>query len=100
MEGIAVIFRLPEHTDQNTMNRFVKGLYGQDSTSWKGKYKHHRHGILEDIPHRKFMRGVVLMNERDVEKVMEYLQKFSAEFYTGKVELTPDDEKILRGAHE
>ena len=40
------------------------------------------------------------MSERDVEKVMEYLQKFSAEFYTGKVELTPDDEKILRGTHE
>ena len=40
------------------------------------------------------------MNERDVEKVMEYLRKFSVEFYTGKVELTPDDEKLLGELHE
>ena len=99
MKGVAVIFRLPENTDLNTMNRFIRGFYGQDSTSWKGRYRHHRHGILEDIPHRKFLRGVLLMNEGDTEKVVEYLRQFSADFYTGTVELTPDDEKILRGTH-
>lgn len=39
------------------------------------------------------------MNEGDTEKVVEYLRQFSADFYTGTVELTPDDEKILRGTH-
>lgn len=95
-----MIFRLPESTDLNTMNRFIRGLYGQDSNSWKGKYRHHRHGLLEDIPHRKFLRGVVLLNEGDLEKVTEYLRRFSAEFYTGTVELTSDDEEILRETHE
>ncbi len=100
MKGVVVIFKLPENTALNTMNKFVRGLYGQDSMSWKGKYKHHRHGILEDIPHRKFLRGVVLMNKKDTEVVVEYLNKFSADFYTGVVELTPDDEKILSETHE
>ena len=57
MKRVAVIFRLPENTDLNTMNKFIRGFYGQDSTSWKARYRHHRHGILEDIPHRKFLRG-------------------------------------------
>jgi hypothetical protein len=100
MKGVAVIFRLPENTDLNTMNKFIRGLYGQDSTSWKGRYSHHRKGILEDIPHRKFLRGVLFINGDDTEKVVEYLRRFSANFYVGTVELTPDDEKILRGTHE
>ncbi|MCL5785780.1 MAG: hypothetical protein M1151_03800 [Candidatus Thermoplasmatota archaeon] len=100
MKGVAVIFRLPENTDLNTMNKFTRGLYGQDSTSWKGRYKHHRHGILEDIPHRKFLRGVLFLNKNDAERVVEYLREFSADFYIGSLELTPDDEKILRRAHE
>lgn len=40
------------------------------------------------------------MNERDVGKVMEYLSKFSVELYTGKVELTQYDEKLLGELHE
>ena len=45
------------------------------------------------MPHGKFLRGVLLMKESDAGKVVECLRKFSAEFYTGTVELTPDDEK-------
>ena len=60
---------------------------------WKERYRYHRHGLLEDMPHGKFLRGVLLMKESDAGKVVECLRKFSAEFYTGTVELTPDDEK-------
>ena len=29
MKGVAVIFRLPENTDLNTMNKFIRGFMGR-----------------------------------------------------------------------
>ncbi len=57
MNGTMILFQLPERTDHNTVNKFIQKFYGQDSTSGKGKYRYHRHGFLEDVPHRKLLRG-------------------------------------------
>lgn len=86
-----ILFQFHKKTDRNTIN--MKKFYGQDSTSWNGKYNYHRHGFLEDIPHRKILRGVVILRKQDSEKVLDFLGKYS-------LKLTPDDEEILRGFHE
>lgn len=96
MKGSIIAFRLPQGTDTNTLNKFVRGFYGQDSTSWRGRYSFHRHGLLEEIPHRKFIRGVIIVNTTDVERVIQYLNQYSAEYYNATVMLTPHDVKALR----
>ena len=61
----------------------------------KGKYKHHRHGLMEDIAHIKLIRGVIIILESDLEKVLTFLKEYNAEIYTRDITLTREDEKTL-----
>ena len=92
MVRFIVAFKLPKGTDSNTLNKFVRGLYGQDSKSWKGKYEFHRKGILEEIQFRKFIRGVIIIGDQDLEKIISYLAGYRAEYYVGKVTRAPESD--------
>ena len=100
MNGTMILFNFTQGTDHGTINRFMQKFYGQDSSSWNGKYKHHRHGFLEDIPHRKLLRGVVILRNEDVPGVLDFLGEYSLTLHVREIRLTPDDEKILGGTHE
>ena len=100
MNGTMILFQFPEKTDHNTVNKFMQKFYGQDSSSWNGKYKYHRHGFMEDIPHRKLLRGVVILRGEDVPEVLDFLGKYSVMLHVREIKQTPDDEKILGGDHE
>ena len=97
MNGTMILFQFVEKTEHNTVNKFMQKFYGQDSTSWKGKYRHHRRGFLENIPHRKLLRGVIIIRTEDVPQVLGFLEKYSLTLYVREVKLTGDDEKILGG---
>ncbi len=90
-----ILFQFPEKTDHNTVNKFMQKFYGQDSTSWSGKYRYHRHGFMEDIPHRKIQRDVVILSSEDMPKVLDFLGKYSVTLHVREIRLTPDDEEIL-----
>lgn len=73
----------------------MQGLYGQNSSSWKGRYKYHRHGFLEDIPHRMIIRGSKILRNEDKEKMQGVLNSYSPTLHVRKVKLALDDEEIL-----
>jgi hypothetical protein len=92
MHGSLIVFRLPPETENRIMLKFVRGLYGQDSTSWHGKYEYHRRGLLENIIYKKFTKGVILLRMEDAGMIKSYLNKFEAKYYIATVELRPEDE--------
>jgi hypothetical protein len=95
MEGRVIIFKVYRKGNQRVVNRFCQKFYGQDTTSHGGKYRHHKQGLLEDIPHVKLLRGVIIVAENDWNAVVEFLKKFNAEIYVRRVVLTPGDKKAL-----
>jgi hypothetical protein len=42
------LFQFPEKTEQGIIQ--FKQKFDKKITSWKGKYRHHRKGLNEDIP--------------------------------------------------
>ena len=100
MNGTMILFHFPEKTAHGTINKFMQKFYGQDSTSGNGKYKYHRHGLLESIPHRKLLRGVLILRNEDAGKVLEFLGQYSLTLHVREIKLTQDDEKTLGGTHE
>ena len=56
--------------------------------------------VLESIPHRKLLRGVLILRNEDAAKVLNFLEQYSLTLHVREVKLTSDDEKILRGIHE
>ncbi|MGC8663978.1 MAG: hypothetical protein ACP5TX_06250, partial [Thermoplasmata archaeon] len=73
-----------------------KKFYGQNSTSLKGKYHYHRHGLLDDIPHKKLIRGVIIIDEKNLEPVKKFLEEYNATVFIRKIILTEEDEKELK----
>jgi len=96
MNGRIIAFRVFRHTDAATTNRFCQKFYGQDVTSHGGKYRSHKHGLLEDIPHVRLIRGVIIVSTRDANRVTEFLKGFNAEVHVREVTLTARDRKALR----
>ena len=51
---------------------------------------------MEDIPHVKLIRGVILVLEDDAEKVIDFLKDFKAEYHVRKAVLTQKDLEKLQ----
>ncbi|MHB8395609.1 MAG: hypothetical protein ACYDAZ_00165 [Thermoplasmataceae archaeon] len=100
MNGTMILFQFPEKTEHGVINKFMQRFYGQDSSSWNGKYKFHRHGFMEDIPHRKLQRGVIILRKEDRERVLDFLGEYSLTLHVREMKLTPDDEEKLRQFHD
>ena len=61
----------------------------------RGKYRYRRKGLLDHIPHRKLIRGVLIIPSEHSDEVMAFLDIYTAEVYVRDVVLTSDDIRIL-----
>jgi len=100
-----VIFRLPPGTPNREVGKFVKRFYGQETSSWKGRYSYRRQGLLDGIPHRKLLRGVILLRKSDLPPILTFLKAWRARVEVRRVWPTPKDLSLLeeltalQGAH-
>ncbi len=95
MDGYIIIFWLPPKKKNVELSKFCQKFYGQDTNSHGGKYRYRRHGLLDDIPYRKLSRGVILVNEDDLDPVLQFLEKHEAHIHTREVKLTEEDKTIM-----
>jgi len=93
-KGILIAFRLSEY-DKNRASDLVKRLYGQETSSHGGKYRYRRKGLLEGVPHRRLIRGVIVLRVEDEKRVVRLLRELDAEVYVRRVELTVEDRRAL-----
>ena len=55
---------------------------------------------MEDIPHRKLLRGVIILRKDDRDKVLDFLGSYSLTWHVREVKLTPEDEEKLGQFHD
>lgn len=96
MHGWIVVYRLPLGASDVERVKFRQRLIGATTTSWGGKYKHHRVGLLEGLPHRLVMPGVVLVRESDRQEVERFLEEWRAGLMLREVKLVEEDLSYLR----
>jgi len=60
MNGTLPAFRLTTY-DRDKASELVKGMVGQATSSHGGAYPYQRKGRLDEIPHRRLIRGVVIV---------------------------------------
>lgn len=75
---------------------FRKEFLGYLDHSNKGKYKYHRKGLMDEIPHVKLVRSVFIINEKDAKKVARFLKEKGATVHTRKIVLTHEDIEKLQ----
>lgn len=96
MIGFLIVYRLKSPHDPTIASGLVKKLYGQETSSHKGRYRYHRKGLLDEVPYQKLIRGVLIVRMKDKNRVVELLKSFNAEVHIRHIVLTPEDIKALR----
>jgi len=98
VDGAIVVFRFPPEMSASMKNRFCQLFYGQDTTTWEGRYSYHRHGLLDELPHRRLGRSVIIIRSGDAERVIKFLSAHLIEFHIRRIVLTAEDRKLLRAS--
>ncbi len=95
-KGTLLAFRLMSY-DKARASDLVKKLYGQRTSSHRGKYVCRRKGLFDEIPYVRLIRGVVIVREEDAARVVDLLGRFGTEVHARTVELTREDHELLGG---
>ncbi len=95
MDGSIIVFSLRKGMNNNEKSRFCQLFYGQDTVTWKGRYTYHRHGLLDEIPHRKLARGVLIIRSSDLDRIMDHLKGSVEEMHVRTVILLEDDIRAM-----
>ncbi len=90
VEGTLIAFRLATY-DRDKASELVKRLYGQRTSSHGGKYVYRRRGLLDEVPHVRLIRGVILVRTEDAKRVIGFLEGHGAEVHPRAVKLTKAD---------
>ena len=96
MNGSIIVFSLKKDMNPTEKNEFCHYFYGHETSSRKGKYRYHRHGLLDNIPHRKIAKSVIIIRSSDLEKVRDYVRGKVEEIHVRTIVLTEEDIKALK----
>lgn len=95
MLAVIVLFRLPKGSSNAEHQQFRRRLYGRDASTWSGKYRYRLKGLLDEIPHVRFISGAIMIRKEDLPKVEDLLQDFSAEYIWREVKPWKEDLRVL-----
>ena len=76
VNGVLIAYRLKSPQNPNVASALVKKLYGQATSCQKGRYRYRRKGLLDEIPYKKLIRGVIIVRNEDKKKVIDFLRDF------------------------
>jgi len=79
---------------------FGRKLYGYTDKSNNGQYEYYRSGLLDEIPSRKLVRGVVIVREEDAEKVIDLTKDYGVKTFRREIKLSSEDRENLSSQDE
>lgn len=95
MDGVIIVFHLPQGSSSAQHREFRRQIYGEDTTSWGGRYKYRRRGILDGIPHVRLYWGAVIVRKEDAGRFIEAVKENGGTAYQRKIALLKEDKKVL-----
>lgn len=96
MRGWIVVYQLPPGVTQAKRVGFRQRFIGAVTTSHGGRYQSHRHGLLEQIPHRRLIPGVLLLEDAGRAEVEEFLRREGATYWVREIILTEEDRRFVQ----
>jgi len=95
MEGVLMVFFLPLGSSKKQHRAFRRRIYGEDTSSWGGRYRYRRRGLLDEMPHVLLYTGVVIVRERDAGKLVRTIEGLDGTVFRRQVKLTGADSRAL-----
>jgi len=98
MDGTLVVFHLPPGSPPSAHKAFRRAVYGEDTTSWGGRYRYRRRGLLDGIPHVRLYWGVVIVREEDANRLVAAMRRHGGVAQRRTIKLSVGDQRTLRGS--
>lgn len=89
--GKIIVFRVLAKTNKLVMNRFCRQFYGYLDRSCNNRYQYQRKGFIENFPHIKIIRGVIIVKKEDADEIVSFLESYKAEIFIREIILLPKD---------
>lgn len=96
MDGRLIAFNLPPGLTASQRVQFNHRLWGRRTTTAGGRYRHEKTGLMDRIPHRRLVRGVLLLREQDLEPLIAFLEEWDARTHVRRVVLEPEDQRAMQ----
>ena len=94
--GKIIVYKLSATNDRSSMKRFCRQFYGYLDRSCNYRYQYQRRGILDEYPHLKLQRGVLVVRKEDAEPIISFLESYNSEIFARDIVLSEEDEEQLR----
>jgi len=91
MDGVLLLFHLPEGSPPRAHHRFRRRVHGEWTTSWAGKYRYWRKGLLDGVVHIQLHTGAVLVRKEDAGRVARAIREAGGQVLRREVKLTSSD---------
>ncbi|MGI0055113.1 MAG: hypothetical protein ACREBZ_05300 [Thermoplasmata archaeon] len=95
MDGVLLLFHLPEGSSPLAHHRFRRRVYGEWTTSWGGKYRYWRKGLLDRVPHVRLRTGAILVRTKDASRLSRAIRRARGKVVYRTVRLTSSDLAVL-----
>ena len=90
MKGKLICYTLGK-ADSTARSLFKRELNGYKDISNSGKYEYRREGLLHKINHKMPIRSVIIVAEKDKNKVTSLLSKYKAKYYVFSININPKE---------
>ena len=94
-DGILIVFHLPEGSSTAQHRTFRRRIYGEETSSWEGRYRYHRKGILDTIPHVRLYWGIIIVKETDAPGIIRLIKENGGIVDTRVIRLKNSDKTTL-----
>ena len=94
--GKIIVFKLAATNDSSSMKKFCRQFYGYLDRSCNYRYQYRRRGLLDEHPHLKLQRGVLVVRKEDATPILSFLESYNAEIFARDILLQEEDEEQLR----
>ena len=94
--GKIIVFKLAATNDSSSMKKFCRRFYGYLDRSCNYRYQYQRRGLLDEYPHLKLQRGVIVVMKEDAEPILSFLESYNAEIFARDIILQEEDNEQLK----
>lgn len=97
MEGKIICYNFKSsNMSRNDMDQFLRELAGHNDKSNYGKYTYRKRGLLDDIPHIKPVRSVIVVSSNESTSIIKLLRRYKIDAYIRDIILTKEDVSKLK----
>ncbi len=97
MRGIIIVYDIDtKKLKRSEIVKLHRKLYGYTDYSQFGKYKYHREGLLNKIPHFIPSKSAIVVKKGYEKEIVSFIRRFTSNVFVREIKLTKEDLRRLK----